>query len=229
MDKRAAMERSHFVLLGDVGDFIFHGDNRFMPSVTEPNLIGVDDFLDASIDQQAKLYGKYPIRMISEGNHGRQILKRFGVNPAQRLARKIGAQFGGFSGYLKVRLWHNARGCTAVYFLFHHGSWGGAVIKGLGGAKRFASAFDGWDVFVYGHNHQCHVHQEPKIYCTDRGDIDRRQTFIVNSGTFLESYEQGLTTYGEVKGYAPVSMAAPLVKVHLDRKRKVSISVEVGD
>jgi len=229
MDRRAALPRSHFILLGDTGDFIFHKDPRYMPSVTEESLIGVDDYLDASLDQQVKRYGKYPVRMVGEGNHGREILKRHGVNPAQRLARKLGALFGGFSGFLRVRFYNNPKICCVLTFLYHHGAWGGAVIKGLGGAKRFAQGFDDWDCFVFGHNHQCHAHQEVKIRPTQTGRLDRRSIWIVNSGTFLETYEQGMTTYGEVKGYAPVALAAPLIKVHIDRKRKINLSVELGD
>jgi hypothetical protein len=59
----------------------------------------------------------------------------------------------------------------------------------------------------------------------------KRSRYIVNTGTFLDGYEQGESpSYVEVKGYKPVAIAAPLIKIIPTRNNSsVDISVSVGD
>jgi hypothetical protein len=41
----------------------------------------------------------------------------------------------------------------------------------------------------------------------------------VISGSYLKTYAQGVTTYGEQKGYEPTSLGAAWVQIHPESRR----------
>jgi UDP-2,3-diacylglucosamine pyrophosphatase LpxH len=217
MERRAALPRAHFVNLGDLFNMIVPNDTRrYMPSVNKEELIGLDDYVMATVDGAVERYSKFPWRFFVQGNHGQEFLKRHYIDPVAMMSRKLGIPYGGFSGFCKFRFIPKyATGGKASTFvlLYHHGAWGGRVIKGFGGARDYARHFDGWDCFVYGHNHQLNIHHETRIRQTAAGGIEKRPVFYVNTGTWLETYDEGETTYGEVRGYPPVALASPLITV----------------
>ena len=238
MDRRAALQNSHFAGIGDVGNYVMPRDlRRFKPSEPREELRGVDDYIDKNIDLQIEELGGYPWRMLGMGNHCETVEKHHMTNPMARLTRKLGVAFGGFSGFLRFRfrcrttvsVKKTANVSNTFSLLYHHGAWGGRVIKGFGGARDYARHFEGWDMFVYGHNHQLNIHHEPMIKQDQYGNIVKRSVFYCNTGTFLESYTEGRTTYGEVKGYPPVVLSAPLIKLVPHKGGNIEVSVTAGD
>ena len=232
MSARSSLERSHFMLIGDAGNWVVPSDTkRFMASVPRGELSGIDDYVDQHIDEQVDMYKKYPFRFVGLGNHCYQMLKRHHTNPMMRLARQLHVPYAGYSGLARFRFVDgNCRGprCTFTV-LYHHGAWGGRVMKGYGGARDFAKHFDGWDVFAYGHNHHCNLHHEAKVRMTAGGKLVTRSVYFVNTGTFYDGVtNQGELDYGEVRGYGPVALAAPLITA-TPTKNGVKISVTTGD
>jgi hypothetical protein len=234
MRRRAELPNSHFICLGDLFDMIVPSDNRrFQPSRVRETLQGTDDFIDKAIDEALQMYGSFPWIMMGNGNHCNEVLRRHYTNPMARLASKLRVPFGGFSGYLRVRI-RTGKGTVRwnLVILYHHGGSSGPVTKGLPWAQRFCSGFADWDIFAYAHNHQCHVHQEAYLHLAEKHDkLIKRNRYIVNTGTFLDGYEQGESpSYVEVKGYKPVAIAAPLIKLVPTREgNHVNISISVGD
>lgn len=232
MEERAALERSHFLLIGDAGNWVVSSDTkRYMPSVARDELQGIDDYVDHHIEEQVEMYKKFPFRFVGLGNHCYQMLKRHHTNPMMRLARKLRVPYAGYSGMARFRF-HDGTGrgpkCT-FNILYHHGAWGGRVMKGYGGARDFAKHFEGWDVFAYGHNHHCNVHHEAKVRMTTTGAMETRHVFFVNTGTFYDGVTQkGEIDYAEVRGYGPVALAAPLVTA-TPTPNGVKLSVTAGE
>jgi hypothetical protein len=209
MERRAKLPRSHFICLGDLGDWIFPSDTkRYMPSVTRKELLGVDDFIDQNIDHLYKKYSKFPFRLMCTGNHSHELLKRHYTNPMARLCRKLDLPFGGYSGYVRFR--GPKCGFTMLY---HHGAWGGRVVKGFAGARDYARHFEDWDVFCFGHNHQLMIDHESRMRLSAQGNLTSKDVYIVNTGTFLQGCATDQITYAEVKGYSPVALSAPLITV----------------
>lgn len=236
MDRRADMQNAHFVGIGDIGNYVMPRDlRRFKASEPRKELQGIDDYIDKAVDLQIEELGAYPWRMLGMGNHCQSVLDHHLTNPMARLCRKLGVRFGGFSGFLRIRFRRRtptkkvAVVGNVLTILYHHGAWGGRVIKGFGGARDYARHFEGWDVFCYGHNHQLTVHHEPMIGLDQNGNITKRSVYYCNTGTFLESYEHGRTTYGEVRGYPPVVLSAPLIRVVPHKNNKVEVAIVTGD
>ena len=229
---RSELPRAKFFGIGDFSDFIVPSDTRrFTASNPNEKLRGVDDYIDVEVDNLVDRFGKYDWLMIGEGNHCHQVLKRHHTDPAARFSRKIGAHFGGYSGFIRLKFVDGvSRGARCSFtMLYHHGAWGGKVLKGFGGARDYARHFEGWDVFVYGHNHHCNVHHEAKVNMNSHGTLEKKSRYFVNTGTFYDGITQkGPTSYAEVSGYAPVALAAPLITVY-PTKEGVRVNVTSGD
>jgi len=234
MDYRASLPNPHFIGLGDMGDWIMPNDlKRYMPSVKkyDSRTVGFDAIIDKELQKQVAEWKKYPWEFIAMGNHEFNVLKRHYTNPAERLCQMLETRYGGYCGFACIRFCPKAdpRPRHRLTFLYHHGAWGGRVVKGFGGARDWARAWDGWDVCLYGHNHQCVVHLERNGYPNPKGKLVKRNKFFINCGTWLDTYIQGGTpSYGEIRGYPPAAIASPLITVRLT-KRNMDLTVSIGD
>lgn len=235
MDARSKLPNARFIGLGDMGDWILPADRkRFVPSVRKfnPSVTGYDDIIDRELSEKVKKWKKYPWDFIAMGNHELEVLKRYYTNPSERLCQMLGARYGSYCGFARYRFVERDKNIRcACTFLYHHGAWGGRVVKGFSGARDFARMYEGWDVMLYGHNHQSVIHSEVRI-CQDRmGHLQDKNCYIVNTGTWLKTYSETneSPTYGEVKGYPPVALASPLIKIKINGNKELKISVTAGD
>ena len=240
MDKRAALPNSHFLGIGDFGNFIMGFDPRMIASVSDMDPEEQDEYIDNVVRVQYERFRGYPWRMIGIGNHCTAVIKRYHTNPMKRLAERIGeyqkehgeaaCQYAGYSGYARFRF-HLGSGTgakTTFTILYHHGKWGGKN-KGIIGAQHWSSFYDGWDVMAYGHNHATHAHHETRLSMNQNGKLVDRDVAIVNTGTFLRGATQGGTPeYSEIAAYPPVALACPLLKV-IPGTHGVKWSIELGE
>lgn len=233
MTRRAKMDNAVFLGLGDIGNWIFDGkDRRNTPSTPDPAIAGYDDYIDRHVKRQIEWYREYPWAFIGIGNHETAIIKYHHTDPVRRVCESLNIPYGGYCGMARLRFTRKggkaAGADCSVNILYHHGAWGGKVQKGFGGARDWARAFDGWDMFCYGHNHQENIHREPRLHMTDRGKIVHRDVFFVNTGTFQRGCTQGdFASYAEIRGYAPTVLGTPLIQVQPGGNLK--ISVKTGD
>lgn len=238
MDRRAKLKNARFVFLGDNWDFVLPRDlARHVPS--ESSTRGVDAIIDVEIQMAVKMFKKYPIDLILLGNHEYEVLKRHSTDPVRRIARELGARYGGYAGFLRYVFrpvekdgkWKKVgfQGKRSSTLLLHHGAGGGKVSKGYGWARDFGRGFEGWDLFAYGHNHQSNIHKELITRMTPRGKIESRNIYYVNTGTWNQTVKEGLMGYGERRGYAPTPLNAPLVRFTPTSADGVKIAVVMED
>lgn len=226
MSERAALPGHRAILLGDVLDLVVPGDlKRHTPSVQDASIAGRDDWLNRTLDLAVERLNAPGITYdyIGRGNHELEFLKRHGVDTTSMLARDLRCAAGGYSGVIE----YNLRAVTAegnpanhsqsFRILWHHGAWGGRAVKGLGGAKDFARAFEGWHIMAYGHNHQALVDREIVYRPTRRGDLEERPRYYVCTGAWVGNYsdDPAITHYAERGGMRPTGRLAPLIKVGL--------------
>lgn len=104
-----------------------------------------------------------------------------------------------------------------VRIFAHHGA-GGANTPGgkLNRLVQFMHAFEA-DVYMIGHVHDQKGQRLPRITADDRCEkITARDSVGIISGSYLKTYAQGVTTYGEIKGYMPATLGASFVRVRPD-------------
>ena len=76
------------------------------------------------------------------------------------------------------------------------------------------------DVYMVGHVHDQSGRRQVRIAanggCTK---LIQREAVGVISGSYLKTYAQGVTTYGEQKGYAPTTLGASFVRIRPDKRQ----------
>ncbi|MBE3117545.1 MAG: metallophosphoesterase, partial [Candidatus Atribacteria bacterium] len=109
----------------------------------------------------------------------------------------------------------NIRGVPVKKRIFCHHGAGYAMTKGgkINRLIRFMDYFDA-DIYMLGHVHDdLGVRITPLCANEDCTHITNRTKLGVISGSYLKTYAQDVTTYGEQRGYEPVSLGAAWVRI----------------
>lgn len=228
------------VVIGDLGGLIFPPDvRRFHASGVRKALQGQDDWLDRSIEYvsgELSALG-YTWDLIGLGNHETQAMKAHGVDVVSRVAEKVGAARGGFSGVIDYRIHVTRTGepmqskdpYALFRVLYHHGAWGGRYAKGYLGAYPFFSQFDGWHVALYGHNHLARLDREARVKINGRS-MSEYKTYLVNCASFRDVYgiDARSPDYGEVKGFMRGSKGGALITISPRWSRNAQGNAVIG-
>ena len=100
-------------------------------------------------------------------------------------------------------------------FYLHHGAGGSNTPGGkLNRLVQFMDAFES-DIYMIGHVHDKKGQRLVSITANPACDtITHRDRVGIVSGSYLRTYAQGVTTYGEKKGYRPAPLGASFVRIH---------------
>ena len=231
LKERNALPNPMFIGLGDIMDLVVPVDlRRFRPSVRDDCIAARDDWLDATVELAAERLALHGTKwsFLSPGNHEDEFCKRHGTDTIRTLARQLGRRYGGYSGYIVLRI--NTvfpSGKSKVIapnfkICYHHGAWGGAFAKGYNGAVRWFERFEDWHIAAYGHCHQARVDGPmPRYYVTHGSKLKRRPVYLVNANSWVESLSDDPKRifYSERHGYAPNYPSSPLVTVGVKNTR----------
>ena len=126
-----------------------------------------------------------------------------------------------FRGDPKLALDHPGDKSSSSTFRFfvHHGS-GFATTPGgkLNKLIQFMQSFEA-DIFMIGHVHDQTGRKEPSIGANETCEkLIEKQKIGVISGSYLKTYAQGVTTYGEQRGYRPTTLGAATVSIVPDTR-----------
>ena len=221
MKARAKLPNHRVIMLGDVMDLVVPRDlKRWRPSAQDSSLAGCDDWVNQSIELAVERIEATGVNVdvVAPGNHEDEFTKRHGVDVTSILAHRLGAVRGGYSGVVRYRLTtagvHHTQLLTLAY---HHGAWGGRLVKGFGGARDWFRAWDGWHFALYGHNHQTVVNSESKFRVSRTGELVEYPVYYVCCGTWVESYSPDAKTthYAERAGHMPTIRKTPLLRARM--------------
>ena len=191
----------YMMIFGDVADWIFYNDKRFIPS---NNAIQTGDaFITDSIKYVSDLLLSLgpTIIFMGYGNHEMAVLKAHGVDPVVHIAEKIGCKTGGYTGTVNLVFGVAGKRVASLKLGYHHGRWGGFNDKGFSGAKRYFDAWEGYDVFVYGHNHASRCDVVKRISISGSKHIPRDILFVNCSSQVTPLHGGGVASYDVVSGY----------------------------
>jgi hypothetical protein len=218
---------------GDNGEYIPYNDKRFDPSAVRDD-VAVKDLGKVGATLGRELVNLFrPIADkclgVGMGNHEfTYMLKSDGQHLHGWLCEELGVPDLAYSSLFDVVFCRMARvrkpriqseqpgaGERRQFRFFTHHGAGYAVTKGgkLNRLLRFMDDFEA-DVYMIGHLHDQtgtrRVTVGANSECTELAD---RQSIGVISGAYLKTYQQGVTTYGEIKGYAPATLGASWVAI----------------
>jgi predicted phosphodiesterase len=153
------------------------------------------NYIDVVIEDTASKLAKYPFAVISQGNHESAPSKRLETDILGRLVDTINLQKqpsekvirGGYHGFVRI-IFHNNGGNVKTYHLyFHHGLWGGSVMKGMQGNPRFASIVDA-DFVVSGHVHVRNMDESMRYSIDKAGILRTKPQYFLKCGTYKEEF-----------------------------------------
>lgn len=132
-----------------------------------------------------------------------------GINSDQKLCEKLGCKFLGVSSF--VRLAIDTHGSHSAFDIWaHHGAGGSRLIGGsinrVDQMREHAEA----DCYVMGHDHRrAAVPANPRMCLKNSNgklSLQERQQWLVRSGSFLKSYEDGRASYNVDAARGPCSL-----------------------
>jgi len=226
---------NHYIFFGgDVFNLIMPKDlKRFRVSTAKPEIATRDDYLNAVLEENEQRWLPYKDRIlaIGKGNHEQKAVEYHHYDIVREMARRLGVPTAGYSGMLRFHFMRKEREISPFNWLHHHGIWGGAVVHGMAGATRWLAGFRNWDLCTFGHIHYTDLRYSDTIdWGTATEDVQQTATFlwregarqrayerpIVCCGTYLKTYaETDNPDYGEIKGYPPVHLGSPLIRVQI--------------
>jgi len=219
---------------GDYADFIGYTDIRFDPDVVAP-WISVKDLKQLGRVSMRRVRDLLlPIKDkclgLLEGNHEKKYeLKKDHEGLHGWLCEELGAANLAYSCLVDVTFVRHPRTARptltldnpdrqnsrrAFRFFLHHGAGYAQTAGGkLNRLIQFMYSFDA-DVYMCGHVHDQVGRREPMIGAdADCKKLIAKEKVGVISGSYLKTYAQGTTTYGEMKGYRPTVLGAAKVEV----------------
>ena len=224
---RASLPNARFINNGDFNNLVMPRDlKRHVPSASQEAYGARDDYINHCLDDTIEAVQSVPNAtwdMWGMGNHEYSALKFHNVDIPALICNRLGIYYGTYSGRLFYRI--HRRGVpkhTALFkLLYHHGAWGGQVIKGFGGAYRWAMPLGSWHVFCYGHNHSENIHKEPFWDTLDDGTPKVFNRYFINTGGWAKSLSRDgqPPDYAEIAGHPITTTGTPLIKVWYERKR----------
>ena len=224
IDERRALPNSLFIGLGDLYEWIMTDDHRY--SRANDNLPrGGNNEIDKMVAGAIKHFGGPRWLAMACGNHCMKVATKYHTDPMERIAEGLGVPYAGYAGRLTLRFISpdsrpgRSSGCrSSLRVLFHHGAWGGDASAGFSGAMRWARGQSGWDVFLYGHNHQSMVRSYDVTEQAPSGRVLLHPQHVIACGTFLKNGESGMVTYSEKAGYGPVFVGCSLIRIRAGRE-----------
>ena len=229
---------------GDYGEFIgFQDHKRFDPDAVDES-VKVSDLARLGKktyeDLRDHVFGpiKHKTLGLIKGNHEEQYMRRMqqaDLHPW--LCTELGVPDLGYSCFMDLVFIREPgyktplvtrelpRGISKSHHsetfrvFCHHGA-GAAQTKGgkINRLVAFMRNFDA-DIYFMGHVHdQMGARITPLCADADCKKIRHRTKIGVISGSYLKTYALGVTSYGEQKGYEPVTLGAAWVKIKPDTR-----------
>lgn len=198
-------EFTFFPLNGDLWDAIYFRDKRFKASGHDKT--SSDAAIDEEVDEMEYLLSPIKDKIIcaGHGNHEETVLKMCYTNMSNRLAKRLGVPFLGYSYWLRLKLSCNGGRVRNVNIFVTHGFGGGTRTEGGSITKysKFADRYD-CDIFITGHDHKLQFVKYPILAIA--GDTDVRMfskpKLVCLGGSWKKNYSADTsTTWEETRGF----------------------------
>jgi hypothetical protein len=219
-----------FAGTGDFFDLIALQDMRFQLSQAGgmDKEVFADDFIDAMVDDFAKMWLKYkipPERVLffGQGNHEWQYVKRVSSNPLKRLCKTLGITYGGYSGFHTLKLREKTGRTQNLVIYYHHGYGGGSRTGGYPITKYEKEMIHHQaDIYLFGHDHGKRLLVEyPLLSPSSTGEnVYLKNRILAINGTFMISKPVSeFAGWPEMKGFPPSGMGCLPIKIQYATRR----------
>lgn len=212
----AADDRALVLLMGDLAGCIAPDDQRrFDPSSVGVGLT-IDDLNDwggACVRMVTAMAEPIAHRVVGvvEGNHEMGYRQHKQQPITRMIASALGAPALGYTCLFAVRF-RAGKHHRDLEVMATHGSGAAATPGGkLNRLIRTMHSVDA-DLVLMGHVHDCIHYGRARLY-RDGAQVGERKQLGVVTGTYLATYSQGHSGYGERAGYSPVVLGHPVITI----------------
>ncbi len=220
----ASDPNAFFFLLGDLADLITFRDKRFDPSAYDEEL-QIRELGDLGpvatrliMDVAAPIKGR--VIWSVGGNHEGEYSKNNNCRIHRTFADALDAPCSGFAALVWLTFRERATNRRKSFSVFlAHGS-GSAETPG-GKLNRLIKTMHvdtDADLVLMGHVHEQMTWTKTSIRQTSKGLVHKNQDGVI-CGTYLKTYQEGSTSYGEKRLFWPTSIGHPIVYVTPSTKR----------
>lgn len=209
---------AYWIGLGDYADWVSIGDKRFQVANLDPedDMMLLEDFYQKMFERVAEKLSPIMDRCIglSYGNHEMTICNKNQYDPVKRLCERFQVNNLGWSSFVRLRF---ARKCgVSMYKIFcSHGTVAGGRKGGkINKMENSTADFDA-DIYLKAHGHEAIGGIKTTLKVPTRGErrlIAHNKIFMMAS-SFLKTYNVGSRNYGEIKEYAPSSIASAKIEI----------------
>jgi len=169
----------------------------------------LEDQIEYIIDLLKPLADQGKILGIQDGNHEYRTACLTGLKPMSIVAKSLGIPFLGHQGFISLDI-----SGINYQLMTYHGAGSGRLIGGKANAStRGATIAPLMDVYLSGHSHVKHVHEEMRYFIED-GELKSKKQHYIVCGSYL-SYFGG---YAEMQLLTPSSTGAVCINFYKDRK-----------
>lgn len=222
-------ENTYAILMGDLCEAILTNDKRFDPETVAPEFrdrIGDLAFAEFEKMKELLLPIKHKILIAIRGGHEDVLKLRYNVDFHGWLMKELNVQDGGYASFLVLKLDRKQGFHTEnVTFLLHHGFTAsrhtGSKVNAI---EALASDFL-FDVACLGHSHDLFVTSRVRISVAGT-KIREKKIYFVQTGSFLKTYVQGNTCYGERQMYPPLKTGVSKIMLY---PKKGNIDIHVSE
>lgn len=201
---------------GDISDFIYHMDKRYVPELDEGDRTNakLDQAVDFIIDFLAPY--KAMIDFIGYGNHETAAIKKYHTDPIARVCKALGCETGAYRALARYT-WHHecadGRSTRSLTVYYHHGGRGVATQnKGIIAVRNMVLGAEA-DVYIVGHGHRAAIDGgEPRYYLDNKGNVKTK----VRKGMQIPGYQDRESPTGtgyEDKFYQPTCQGYGIIEV----------------
>lgn len=187
----------------------------------------IEDSATSNVGRLARELGFMKGRLIGliNGNHFYDYPN--GINSDQRLCEKLGCKYLGVSAFIRLNILFSGRYLTFDIWA-HHGA-GGARLPG-GSINRVDQMRDHAeaDAYVMGHDHKRGVFPANPRLSLERTRnkelrLKQRQSWLIRSGSFLKSYEDGHRSYNVDAARGPSSLGHVELELKLNGQHELTV------
>jgi hypothetical protein len=210
---------TYWIGMGDYCECINPTDKRFDPySVNQSyNIRSLSKLITTQVEDATAILRPIKKKCLGlvTGNHEETVRLKFNNDIGYFIAKELEVENLGFDGWIRLcfdRAKTGHRTCYKIYVTHGHCGAGksGAKVNKLEDIAGFMDA----DIIMMGHGHKKVVAPPVlKIGLDDRGCVTSRKQIAVMTGSFLRTYVEEATTYGEKACYSPCDLG--VVKITL--------------
>ena len=210
---------ARWIGMGDYVEWITPKDKRWHAGGVDEaivNMANLDRIGDVYVEKAATILRPIMDKCwgMGKGNHEGTFEREHHTNLTQRILQECGASGDLYTGWAAITqvCFEDGSHHRSSIRVFHSHGWQAGRLSGakVNQLDHLMGWIDGCRVYLQGHSHDCVVKKKTKLDTNPSfSKLTAYDSYGAHTGSYLRTYQQGATAYGEEHGYPPVPIGPP--------------------